>query len=95
MKNIKCKNCIRLINSWCQQTMSAPDIYEVRDCPYFRQKTNSDRLRQMNDTELAEFLCGACDCTTGKCPGEDLCTWGDGHANGILKWLQQPVEEKD
>lgn len=57
--------------------------------------TNGDYIRQMNDAELAEFWCGYSDCNPRQCPGHDLCTWGDGRTNGLIKWLQKPPKEKD
>ena len=49
-------------------------------CEYRRKKqTNADRIRAMNDEELAEFLI-------------DLADDGD---LKIREWLQQPVEKED
>lgn len=57
--------------------------------------TNGDRIRQMNDAELADFLCKYCNCTERGCPGCNLCVPGTGRANGLLKWLQQPEQSKE
>lgn len=49
-------------------------------CEYRRKKqTNADRIRAMNDEELAEFLIDLAD---------------DGNSK-IMEWLQQPAEEDD
>lgn len=49
-------------------------------CEYWRKKqTNADRIRAMNDEELAEFLIDLTD---------------DGNLK-IREWLQQPAEEDD
>lgn len=49
-------------------------------CEYRRKKqTNADRIRAMNDEELAEFLIDLAD---------------DGNLK-IREWLQQPAEEDD
>ena len=49
-------------------------------CEYRRKKqTNADRIRAMNDKELAEFLIDLAD---------------DGNLK-IREWLQQPAEEDD
>ena len=58
-------------------------------------KTNSDRIRNMNDEELAMFLCNfrSCDADEYICEGckaEKYCRAG--HA-GTIDWLQQPAEE--
>lgn len=57
--------------------------------------TNADRIRAMSDEELAEFLChfrsdDAATCSG--CKSEHYCR--PGH-NGMIDWLQQPVEEGD
>ena len=70
-----------------------------------RPKTNADRIRSMNDSELAEFIankgsyiaCCQCDYFNHdeeKCesPYVFLCTKGYAEAL-ILKWLQSEVEE--
>ena len=49
-------------------------------CEYRRKKqTNADRIRAMDDEELAEFLIDLAD---------------DGNLK-IMEWLQQPAEEDD
>lgn len=54
--------------------------------------TNADLIRVMSDEEIARFICRkTTDC---KCPGEDLCCFGDGEANGMVKWLKQPAEDE-
>lgn len=57
--------------------------------------TNADRIRAMPDKELAEFLChfrsdDAATCSG--CKSETYCR--PGH-NGMIDWLQQPVEEDE
>ena len=52
--------------------------------------TNGDRIRAMTDEELSRFFCDHTDCD--HCPGTELCVWGGGKANGLLKWLKQPTE---
>lgn len=60
-----------------------------------KKPTNRDALRAMKDKELAEYLCGRIDCDPGACPGYLLCRPHIGKGNGILKWLQQPVEKPE
>ena len=63
----------------------------------FRMKvrTNGDKIRQMTDEELAEWLIGHdnCDicalCSFGACRTESECK------NGVLEWLKQEVEKND
>ena len=77
MKNIKCRNCFFYRNEWCEKIVDSPDPEEVRDCAYFREMTNADKIRSMSDEELAEFLIDLAD---------------DGNLR-IRDWLQQPAEE--
>ena len=55
-KNVMCKKCNNLINGWCEKKIDSPDPNMVRDCQYFLEKTNADRIRAMTDEELAHFL---------------------------------------
>jgi hypothetical protein len=55
-------------------------------------KSNADRIRQMTDEELAEWitdqdLCDLCQFST--CRPESEC------AKGVLEWLKQEVEKDD
>ena len=78
MKNIKCRNCFFYRNEWCEKIVDSPDPEEARDCNYFRDMTNADRIRAMSDEELADVLRGF---ATKPMQGS------------FLKWLQQPAEE--
>ena len=79
MKNIKCRNCFFYRNEWCEKIIDSPDPEEARDCNYFREMTNADKIRSMTDEELAEFLIDLAD---------------DGNLR-IREWLQQPAGEED
>ena len=83
MKNIKCRNCFFYRNEWCEKIVDSPDPEEARDCNYFREMNNADRIRAMTDEELADFLnqWGTSTRAWQKDPGE------------TLYWLQQPAEE--
>ena len=81
MKNIKCRNCFFYRNEWCEKIVDSPDPEEARDCNYFRDMTNADRIRAMTDEELAKLLC----CTGWRMIEQKEC----------LEWLQQPAEEAD
>ena len=93
MKNIKCRNCFFYRNEWCEKIVDSPDPEEVRDCAYFREMTNADKIRSMSDEELAEFLWNfnLADVSTDK-----LGEFGPHMFRYRLKeWLQMPVEEDD
>ena len=85
MKNIKCRNCFFYRNEWCEKIVDSPDPEEARDCNYFREMTNADRIRAMTDEELADFLnqWGTSTRAWQKDPGE------------TLYWLQQTAGEED
>ena len=74
MKNIKCRNCFFYRNEWCEKIVDSPDPEEARDCNYFREMTNADCIRFMNDEELADFLnqWGTSTRAWQKDPGETL-----------------------
>lgn len=53
--------------------------------------TYYERIQKMSIEELARFLCLHLNC--GVCMGADLCKMRGERANGLIKWLQQEVEE--
>ena len=85
MKNIKCRNCFFYRNEWCEKIVDSPDPEEARDCNYFREMNNADRIRSISDEELADFLnqWGTSTRAWQKDPGE------------TLYWLQQTAGEED
>lgn len=86
---------VRDITKTCECTCSVtcnPDII-----------TNADRIRAMNDDELAELLISADFCEGCEyCDKVGICRYCEAHPDGVLadgrkqaarKWLQQPAEE--
>ena len=55
-KNVVCKKCNNLVNDWCEKVIDSPDRDMQRDCQYFCEKTNAQKIRAMSDEELAEFI---------------------------------------
>lgn len=100
-RNVKCRNCNNLINGWCDKVIDSPDPDMIRDCWYFRQKTNADRIRAMSDRELADFLSAKfadlqCQQDFGELSPPTATqisalkhTW----YVAWMQWLQQPAEE--
>ena len=90
MKNSKCRNCFFYRNEWCEKIVDSPDPEEVRDCNYFREMTNADRIRAMSDEELVEFIkhikvrAAFCKAVGNNDAFEELCS---------AEWLKQPVED--
>ena len=90
-KNVVCKKCNNLVNDWCEKLIDSPDQDMQRDCQYFCEKTNADRIRSMTDDELNELFheiynAGAEDAVAYE--------WGQ-RTNSFewtMDWLQQPVE---
>lgn len=95
----KCKNCNNLKNDWCEKVIDSPDPDMVRECRYFSQQTNADRIRAMSDEELALYLQNWCTAAA--------CKYGDNYfacenfiADGecdkcVVDWLRQPVKDGD
>ena len=86
-KNVVCKKCNNLVNGWCEKVIDSPDPDMQRDCQYFCEKTNADRIRSMNDEELKKFICSMFKC--------EFCDFELGERCGLLNWLQMPAEEAD
>ena len=78
IKNVVCKKCNNLVNDWCEKVIDSPDKDMQRDCQYFCEKTNAQKIRAMSDEELAKLLC----CTGWRMIEQKEC----------LEWLQQPAE---
>lgn len=91
-KNVVCKKCNNLVNDWCEKVIDSPDQDMQRDCQYFWEKTNADRIRSMTDEELALWICGVYDIEeeNGKFINGIIIP---GYApHDIEEWLQQPAE---
>ena len=89
-KNVVCKKCNNLVNDWCEKVIDSPDPDMQRDCQYFSEKTNADRIRNMTDEELALWICGVYDIEeeNGKFINGIIIP---GYApHDIEEWLQQP-----
>ena len=55
--------------------------------------TNREKLAKMSNWELAEYICSYCaECYS--CVGEELCEFGQGHGNGLRKWLDAKAEDE-
>ena len=89
-KNVVCKKCNNLVNDWCEKVIDSPDPDMQRDCRYFCERTNAQKIRAMSDEELAWYLmpwrCEA----VAKHNGVSR-EYTDTQKN-ILNWLQQPAE---
>lgn len=55
--------------------------------------TNREKLAQMSNQELAEYICVFTDCY--KCIGQALCVPNGVKANGVKKWLESEVEDSN
>lgn len=56
MKDVKCENCAKYNNEWCIPKFDSPDPNMLRDCEYFKQRTQYDDIVRMGTEELAKFL---------------------------------------
>ena len=87
--------CEKCANENCQSKTEPGEV--VLQCGAFkRPPTRADRIRAMNDEELAEFLCGFRSDGTDhfvcmECVAGNYCKMGH---NGMIDWLQLPAEEE-
>lgn len=90
----KCKNCKYLDTvqnhlrsepfKWCVCTDDSPVLDMERDCDYYAPMTKADRIRSMNDDELAAFIINFDNRFGEEYEGEQSC----------LAWLQKESEEQ-
>lgn len=93
--NVQCKKCANLRNDWCKLVVDSPDPDMVRDCKYYRGKTNADRLRQLTDEELADFIARQRFSVVNPIAdklGIDVTTAFIVGRKNALDWLKQEVE---
>ena len=84
MKDIQCKKCAHFTPEWCEFKRDSLDPDLMRDCEYYKAKTNADRIRAMTDEELARFMSKVE--TNGRVFGlKGIASW--------LKWLKQEADE--
>lgn len=85
MRNIQCKRCFFFTPEWCPKKCDSLDPDLIRDCQYYRTKTNADRIRAMSDEELGHFL---------QCIEEKISVdAGFLGITGWLTWLKQEVTD--
>ncbi len=57
-------------------------------------KTNAEKIRTMNDENLAKFLCNICkDFDIDSCIGCVAYSYCKPGHNGMIDWLKQPAEK--
>ena len=92
-KNVVCKKCNNLVNDWCEKVIDSPDQDMQRDCQYFCEKTNADRIRSMTDDEMNDLFHEIYDAGV-----EDAVSYEWGYRKNsfewTMEWLQQPAEKK-
>ena len=100
-KNVVCKKCNNLVNDWCEKVIDSPDHDMQRDCRYFCEKTNAQKIRAMSDEELAGLIrviymseeCPLCTLECETCFFKEVCAGT--YFGKEIEWLQQPAEEDD
>ena len=98
MKNIKCRNCFFYRNEWCEKIVDSPDPEKARDCNYFRDMTNADRIRSMTDEDLVNFLMrlmGHAQCFAEGIFPYHPCPQNHNCKQCGIDWLQQQAGEED
>ena len=91
-KNVVCKKCNNLVNDWCEKVVDSPDQDMQRDCQYFCEKTNAQKIRSMSDDELNELFHEIYNAGV-----DDAFEYEWGHRTNsfewTMEWLQQPAEQ--
>lgn len=84
-KQVYCRKCTYYRNEWCDYKFDSPDPDMARDCPYYKIKTNYDKVRKLPIEEMAKKL-------------SDLqsfalaCGWGLS-TDEWIEWLNREVQE--
>ena len=90
-KNVVCKKCNNLVNDWCEKVIDSPDQDMHRDCLYFCEKNNADRIRSMTDDELNDLFHDIYNAGV-----DDAVEYEWGHRTNSFEWttewLQKPAE---
>ena len=89
-KNVVCKKCNNLVNDWCEKVIDSPDQDMQRDCQYFCEKTNAQKIRAMSDDELADMLWKTGRNYRAVC-ADPVVDYNE-HRDHLIAWLQQPAE---
>ena len=89
-KNVVCKKCNNLVNGWCEKVIDIPDPDMKRDCQYFCEKTNAQKIRAMSDEELADMLWKTGRNYRAVC-ADPVVDYNE-HRDHLIAWLQQPAE---
>ena len=83
MKGIQCKKCAHFTPEWCEFKRDSLDPDLMRDCKYYKVKTNADRIRSMSNEEMVDWWHDWCSGVTCLDPDCRKC---------LLKWLKQEAE---
>ena len=90
-KNVVCKKCNNLVNDWCEKVIDSPDQDMQRDCQYFCEKTNAQKIRSMSDDELNELFHEIYNAGV-----DDAVEYEWGHRTNsfewTMEWLQKPAK---
>ena len=82
--------------SMSEQMQKLAARYEKATGKKFCGKTNADRIRAMNDEELAELIRSMMDCDSCGNMFSFKCDGSYEHCLSVcLEWLQKPAEEDD
>lgn len=77
---------------WCDRYLDNYEQDKAESCLAYKPKSNADKIRNMKDEELADFLlydegdfCGLCEYYGTTCDGY-------GCREAMIKWLKQTVK---
>ena len=91
-KNVVCKKCNNLVNDWCEKVIDSPDPDMQRDCQYFCEKTNAQKIRSMSDEELADMLWKTGRNYRAVC-ADPVVDYNE-HRDNLIAWLKQPLKRE-
>ena len=97
MRGVQCKRCFFFMPEWCPKKRDSLDPDLIRDCEFFKTKTNADRIRAMSDDELSRFLAEGCEIAGLECRvARDPLFPADEHledcAECWLAWLRKEAD---
>lgn len=102
----KCKNCRNLYNlsdendviigKWCPKINDSPHTDIDRECKFYNCMTQAERIRSMNDEELADFITELNQCCLAATGVVDCSDKSCTDCRKIVnKWLQSNVKESE
>ena len=96
-KNVQCRRCANFRNGWCKEVVDSPDLDIVRDCDHFWTLTNGEKIRQMTDDDLCEWIGWVVQDAFlyGMGQRKEMMLFPFGDEETTFRWLKQEAEHGD